>query len=179
MCLEAHGVLIKVNPATREERSMQAYWSRPLGCGECLAGTDSLVRSLTLIHWTLIRMALPGLDASVITAFVSHSPPSPPPQFYLLQFFFFFFSFSLLLFNLSNFIRPGTRFVGRNKFKMHLRSLVLVQNCVHLFHLSLLNSRQGVKLTISLIHRNLVYLTNTFTKQTKNDTFLSQKGGWM
>lgn len=86
MCLEAEAVLIKVNPATREERSMQAYWSRPLGCGECLAGKDSLVRSLTLIHWTLIRMALPGLDASVITAFVSRSPPSPilSPTFFSL-----------------------------------------------------------------------------------------------
>lgn len=51
---------------------------------ECLAGKDSLVRRLTLIHWTLIRMALPGLDASVITVFVSRSPPSPilPPTFF-------------------------------------------------------------------------------------------------
>lgn len=86
MCLETEAVLIKVNPATREERSMQAYWSRPLGCGECLAGKDSLVRSLTLIHWTLIRMALPGLDASVITAFVSRSPPSPN---FIFHIFFF------------------------------------------------------------------------------------------
>lgn len=83
MCLETEAVLIKVNPATREERSMQAYWSRPLGCGECLAGKDSLVRSLTLIQWTLIRMALPGLDASVITAFVSRSPPSPSFIFHI------------------------------------------------------------------------------------------------
>lgn len=83
--IEAKAVLIKVNPATGGERSMQAYWSRPLGCGECLAGKDSLVRRLTLIHWTLIRMALPGLDASVITVFVSRSPPSPilPPTFFI------------------------------------------------------------------------------------------------
>lgn len=113
MCLETEAVLIKVNPATREERSMQAYWSRPLGCGECLAGKDSLVRSLTLIHWTLIRMALPGLDASVITAFVSRSPPSPN--------FIFHIFFSSLLFNLSNFTRLGARF-GRNTFMMHLRA---------------------------------------------------------
>lgn len=89
MCVygrNAEAVLIKVNPATRGERSMQAYWSRPLGCGECLAGKDSLVRRLTLIHWTLIRMALPGLDASVITVFVSRSPPSPilPPSFFII-----------------------------------------------------------------------------------------------
>ena len=84
--IEAEAVLIKVNPATGGERSMRAYWSRPLGCGECLAGKDSLVRRLTLIHWTLIRMALPGLDASVITVFVSRSPPSPilPPSFFII-----------------------------------------------------------------------------------------------
>lgn len=84
--IEAKAVLIKVNPATGGERSMQAYWSRPLGCGECLAGKDSLVRRLTLIHWTLIRMALPGLDASVITVFVSRSPPSPilPLTFFII-----------------------------------------------------------------------------------------------
>ncbi len=84
--IEAEAVLIKVNPATGGERSMQAYWSRPLGCGECLAGKDSLVRRLTLIHWTLIRMALPGLDASVITVFVSRSPPSPilPLLFFII-----------------------------------------------------------------------------------------------
>lgn len=84
--IEAKAVLIKVNPATGAGRSMQAYWSRPLGCGEYLAGKDSLVRRLTLIHWTLIRMALPGLDASVITVFVSRSPPSPilPPSFFII-----------------------------------------------------------------------------------------------
>lgn len=65
--------LTKVNPATGGERSMQAYWSRPLGCGEGRARKNSLVRRLTLIHWTLIRMALPGLDASVITVCVTLS----------------------------------------------------------------------------------------------------------
>lgn len=35
-------------------------------------------------------MALPGLDASVITAFVSHSPPSPILSLAILFFFFFF-----------------------------------------------------------------------------------------
>ena len=82
--IEAEAVLIKVNPATGGERSMRAYRSRPLGCGECLAGKDSLVRRLTLIHWTLIRMASLGLDASVITVFVSRFLPSPilPPTFF-------------------------------------------------------------------------------------------------
>lgn len=87
MCLEAQAFLIKVNPATREERSMQAYWSRPLGC-RVSGWADSLVRSLTLIHWTLIRMALPGLDASVITAFVSRSFPSPILGLTILFFYF-------------------------------------------------------------------------------------------
>lgn len=61
---------------------------RPLGCGECLAGKDSLARRLTLIHWTLIRMASPGLDASVVTLSLCLSSRDAPlvllRQFWLL-----------------------------------------------------------------------------------------------
>lgn len=41
----------------------------------CLAGKDSMVRRLNLIHWTPIRMASPGLDNSVAVVFVSRCPP--------------------------------------------------------------------------------------------------------
>lgn len=164
MCLETEAVLIKVNPATREERSMQAYWSRPLGCGECLAGKDSLVRSLTLIHWTLIRMALPGLDASVITAFVSRSPPSPNFIFHV------FFSFIIVV-QLEQFHQARCPICWKKHIHDASESLALLQNCVHFSNLSLFNSVEGKRLARSLIHTNLMHLKNTFT-QTQNPGLL-------
>lgn len=75
----------------------------PLGCGECLAGKDPLARRLTLIHWTLIRMASPGLDATVVTLSSCH------PLLLLRQ-------FSLLHLNLCFLFYPSLSQVKLNKF---------------------------------------------------------------
>lgn len=151
---------------------MQAYWSRPLGCGECLAGTDSLVRSLTLIHWTLIRMALPGLDASVITAFVSRSPSSPILSLAILFFLFHYCcsTWAILPDLMHNLLEETNSRCNREGW--FCSTIVFI-----FFNLSLLNSREGVKLTRSLIHRNLVHLTNAFNQTNKKLLHSGQGGG--
>lgn len=122
-------------------------------------------------------MALPGLDASVITAFVSHSPPSPILSLAILFFFFFFF---IIVVQLEQFcqtrhticwkkqIQDASERLGFAAKLCLFISFVFIEQQIGRKAHNIINSQK------SGAPYKHIYQT---IKQTKNDQFLGQKEG--